>query len=92
MVACKLLDQHVEELVPKLKTVASTLEHIDLSENLLTIKAIYAIKTVLKNYRDFKALSSLVMDENELNDDGIKELANGLTDRFQALNQEASYG
>lgn len=66
----------------KLKVVGYTLEHIDLSENQLTIKAIYALKQVLKNYKEFKALSSLIIDKNELNDDGIKELANGLTDRF----------
>jgi hypothetical protein len=65
-----------------LKLVAATLEHIDLSENMLTIKAIYALKSVLKNSKDFRALNSLVIDKNELNDDGIKELANGLTDRF----------
>jgi hypothetical protein len=65
-----------------LKLVAATLEHIDLSENMLTIKAIYALKSVLKNSKDFRALNSLVIDRNELNDDGIKELANGLTDRF----------
>jgi len=65
-----------------LKLVAATLEHIDLSENMLTIKAIYALKSVLKNSKDFRALNSLIIDKNELNDDGIKELANGLTDRF----------
>jgi hypothetical protein len=65
-----------------LKLVASNLEHIDLSENMLTIKAIYALKSVLKNLKDFRALNSVVIDRNELNDDGIKELANGLTDRF----------
>ena len=65
-----------------MKLVAATLEHIDLSENMLTIKAIYALKSVLKNSKDFRALNSLVIDRNELNDDGIKELANGLTDRF----------
>ncbi len=65
-----------------MKLVAATLEHIDLSENMLTIKAIYALKSVLKNSKDFRALNSLVIDKNELNDDGIKELANGLTDRF----------
>jgi len=65
-----------------LKLVAATLEHIDLSENMLTIKAIYALKSVLKNLKDFRALNSLVIDRNELYDDGIKELANGLTDRF----------
>ena len=65
-----------------MKLVAATLEHIDLSENMLTIKAIYALKSVLKNSKDFRALNSLIIDKNELNDDGIKELANGLTDRF----------
>ena len=65
-----------------MKLVAATLEHIDLSENMLTIKAIYALKSVLKNSKDFRALNSLVIDRNELKDDGIKELANGLTDRF----------
>lgn len=65
-----------------MKLVAATLEHIDLSENMLTIKAIYALKSVLKNLKDFRALNSLVIDRNELYDDGIKELANGLTDRF----------
>ena len=65
-----------------MKLVAATLEHIDLSENMLTIKAIYALKSVLKNLKDFRTLNSLVIDRNELNDDGVKELANGLTDRF----------
>jgi len=82
LVGCKLTDRHVEELVSRLKLIGSTLEHIDLSENMLTIKAIYALKPVLKNSKDFKSLSSLVLDRNELNDDGVKELANGLTDRF----------
>ena len=33
----------------------------------------------------------MILDKNDLKDEGIKELANCFTDRFQVLNEEA-YG
>lgn len=68
--------------------VAGTLEHLDFTENNLTIRAIYALRPVLKTVKKFKVLSTLILDQNELHDDGVKELANCLTDRFQALNSD----
>lgn len=33
-------------------------------------------------------LSTLILDKNDLQDEGVKELANCLTDRFAAINSD----
>jgi len=94
LTCCSLNDGHIESLVTallsdKLKdNTSSTLAHLDLRENNLTVKSIYALRPILKNARQFKTLQTLILDKNDIEDDGIKELAGCLTDRYQALNQE----
>lgn len=65
--------------------------HLGLAENHLTIRSVIALRPILKNAKKFKVLSTLILDQNDLQDEGIKELANSLTERFQALSQDQSY-
>jgi hypothetical protein len=71
--------------------MAPTLEFLGLAENLLTVRSVIALRPIFKNAKKFKVLTTIVLDQNSLQDDGIKELANCLTERFQAISHDSSY-
>ena len=70
LVGCNLTDSFLENLLDNLQLCASTLEHLDLTENDLTSKAMFSLKPVLnlKSAKKFRSLTNLILDKNKLYD------------------------
>ena len=45
----------------------------------------FSLRPALKNLRKFKSLSSIILDKNEIHDQGIREVADGLLERYQQM-------
>ena len=56
-----------------------------MSQNDLSSHSMQALAHYLAAYQSSSELQSLVLDKNDLHDEGIRELSVGLLDRFNAL-------
>lgn len=60
------------------------MRRLDLSSNQLTPKVCFILNEFLRNPKQMPALVNLTLNDNLIRDEGIKELANGLMERFSA--------
>ena len=47
-----------------------------------------SLSVYLKDYEMSRDLVSLVLDKNEIGNDGLRELSNGLIERFNAMDRD----
>ena len=55
---------------------------LDVSQNELTVHSMKKFAVYISAYQASKELQSVSLDKNDLHDDGIREIINGLIDRF----------
>ena len=61
-----------------------------MTQNDLTQHSMKALTEHIKDYQQSRDLVSLVLDKNELNDEGVRELAHGLIERFNSMERDMS--
>ena len=66
--------------------------HLDASQNELTAIAMVSLASYLSNYESSSELQSLVLDKNELHNDGIRELIDGVIERFNYIEKQKAHG
>ena len=59
-----------------------------MTQNDLTQNAMKSLSVYLKDYEMSRDLVSLVLDKNEIGNDGLRELSNGLIERFNAMDRD----
>ena len=49
-----------------------------------------SLSVFLKDYDISRDLVSIVLDRNDINNEGIRELSNGLIERFNAMDRDSN--
>ena len=65
------------------------MEQLDVTQNDLTQHSMKTLSQYIKDYQLSRELVSLVLDKNDLGNDGVRELANGLIERFNAMERDS---
>ena len=61
-----------------------------MTQNDLTSTAMKSLSVFLKDYDISRDLVSIVLDRNDINNEGIRELSNGLIERFNAMDRDSN--
>lgn len=63
--------------------------HLDVSQNELSMHSMVPLSNYLANYLCSKSLESIVLDKNDLHDDGIREVVDGMWERFSNIDKQS---
>ena len=79
---CGIGDYYFTDLLDMFTERLHTIEHLDVSHNDLTFHSMKKFASYLANISVSGELQSVCLDKNDLADNGVKELMDGLIERF----------
>ena len=82
---CGIGDYHCIELLEILNQHKLHINHLDISQNDLSHQIMPRLNNYLVDFQSSVALTSLILDNNDICNEGIRELANGLFERFNVM-------
>ena len=82
---CGIGDIYFLELLNILVQHKQQINHIDVSQNDLTHQIMPSLNNYISDYESSGSLTSLVLDSNNICNEGLRELANGLFERFNVM-------
>jgi len=65
-----------------------SVEHLDVTQNDISYLSMGSLRHFLRDYNRQQGFVSLVLDKNNLGDIGIRELADGLFERFTSMEHD----
>jgi hypothetical protein len=87
---CGLGDAFFTRLLKTVQQCGCLLESIDVSQNDLSYVAMASLHDMLKDPLQQPNLQSITLNRNNISDQGLREVANGLLERFIAMQAETN--